>query len=47
MLEDYLGVAWQFLNTVESYLGESYMSYDIVDGLSLLQLRNSTYLNNH
>jgi len=47
MIEDYLGAAWQFKNTVECHLGENSLSYAIVNGLPHLQHRNSTNLNNH
>jgi len=31
MLEDYLGAAWQFLDTVKCHLGENYLSYATVE----------------
>jgi len=31
MLEDYLGAAWQFLDTVKCHLGENYLSYTTVE----------------
>jgi hypothetical protein len=45
MLKDYLGAAWQFIDTVKCLLGENYRSYAMVEGLPLFQVRNSTYLN--
>jgi len=47
MIEDYLGTAWQFINTVKCHLGNDYMSYVIEEGLPHLQHRYSTNLNNH
>ena len=47
MLQDYLGAAWQFLGTMKCHLGKNYLSYDIIEGLPLEQLRNNTHFNNH
>jgi len=47
MLEDYLGPAWQYLDTVNCHMGKDHLSYAIVEGLPLLHHTNSIYLNNH
>jgi len=46
ILQGYWGAAWQFLVTMKCHLGKNYLSYDTIEGLSLQQLRNSTYLDN-
>lgn len=30
MVKDYLGAAWQFVDTVKCHLGENYLSYAII-----------------
>jgi hypothetical protein len=35
MLEEYLGAAWQFLDTVKCHLGENYLSYATIEGLPI------------
>jgi hypothetical protein len=47
MLHGSLGAAWKFLGTMKCHLGKNYLSYSTIEGVSLLQLRASTYLNNY
>jgi len=43
ILENYSAAVWQFLETVKCLWSKNYLSWAVVEGIPLLQLRNSTY----
>jgi len=47
MVGDYLGSAWQFVDTVKCYLSENCLMYTNGEGLPIFLHRNGTYLSNH